>query len=543
MKKILILFLIFGVAAGAFGQFSWRLDADFNTRLVSWMMPTGERSEKTIQIGNDSRFNGSAYNPAAGRGDYTYSTGSFDLLSYGNGNLMRMNELWLRLDYRLRPFEFRTRIGLDNLALSTATANQGTGQNELAGGHSFVQGSGRTPNWGDILRYSFNQWFIRGTFGFLSAYVGNTDENGKVTEFSSAITDDVLSGVLVERFGLITPVTNTTDFQEQYINSFYRTARTRTPQNNGIFNQNEPFMYYNVPYLMVGARVEKFSFPLTFQIAADAGYNNMTGAVLDYKNISGGFRVSGENVANRITFEVVYKIKGGDPDTMDINDQQPDGKGLLTHVFGVYANILNVPDFGIGFGYSGYLKVFEDTLGTTGTTTKSGPLFSGIDLRLQYTGIKNAAVTLCNNVSFSNVRKSSVDDVFIGVWGQDLPPDNMQSWFALYNAIGINYRLSRQLIASFQVANRYGIVTTVVEPPAGNAYGYKMSQLRLGGGGYAAYQFNRNVLLQGGITFLYMNSAYSNSQTGAQIDPAKRDANGGTFGFAFPIRVRFLFRS
>jgi len=547
LKKFLFLFLIVWIAAGAIApqaaaQFTWRLDADFNTRLASWLIPTGERAEKTISVGDVTRYNNTTYNPTAGRGNYTYTSGAMDLFNFSRLAAIRGNALYLYLDYRSEAVALHTAANLSNMVSATATANTGTGQNELAGGHSFTMGSGRTPNWGDFLRYSFEEWYIRANFLFLTAYVGNTSNLGRVTNFNN-FSDDVLRAVRVERYGVNTPTNNAADFAAQEVNNF---TRSPTVVQGGVFSYN------TIPYFMVGARFDKLSFPLTFQIAADPGNNNMSAASFNYRKISGMFRVSGEKIANRITFDAIYKLRGGDPNDLDNYDPdgnpggtlQPNGDGIFSHVFGLYANILAVPNFGFGLGYSGYLKVFEATLDkTTGeATTKSGPLFSGIDLRLVYTGIKNTTITSHNNVSFANAGTSSADAVSIGVWGQNLLPDYAQSWFALYNALGVNYRINSQLSASFQIANRLGIVTTTVTPSASDAYEYKRSYVKFAGGGYCRFQFNRYLLLQGGIAFFWEHNSYSNTNPGAQAVAATRDAAGGTFDISIPIRMRISFR-
>jgi hypothetical protein len=68
-----------------------------------------------------------------------------------------------------------------------------------------------------------------------------------------------------------------------------------------------------------------------------------------------------------------------------------------------------------------------------------------------------------------------------------------------------------------------------------------MGRVRLGGGGYAALWFNRNLLLQGGISVLYLNSFYSNTAPLTET-ASTRDASGGIFGIAFPLKMTIHFR-
>ena len=83
MRIFLFLFFSFTLVSGAFAQFTWQVTCDMNMRLVSWMLPTGEKAEKLINIGNRTWYNNAANNPTtANRGDYTFSSGTMDLFSY-----------------------------------------------------------------------------------------------------------------------------------------------------------------------------------------------------------------------------------------------------------------------------------------------------------------------------------------------------------------------------------------------------------------------------------------------------------------------------
>jgi hypothetical protein len=225
---------------------------------------------------------------------------------------------------------------------------------------------------------------------------------------------------------------------------------------------------------------------------------------------------------------------------------QPNGDGRLAHNFGIYANILKVPNLGIGLGYTGYLMIYDDNRDTpsnTGIITTSGPLYSGIDLQLQYTGLKNTALTFVSNVSFASSGRSvpSADTYNVGLFGQNLDEYTDQSWFAIYNALGVDYQVNDKLSVSFQFANRYGIITNDFTSTA-RVFTIKRSRMQSGGGGYAAFRINQYLLLQGGLAFRYLNDSYSNNETGAQNDLARRDASGGTFDIAVPIRLNLSFQ-
>jgi hypothetical protein len=566
MKKLFVLFLVFVFAAGIFApkaqaQFHWELITDFNTGLLTHGIPLGERAEKFLTIDDIPQANNIINNPVTDRGNYTYTTGYLDLLSYGSGKWLRGNELRLTIGYTGENIAFHTMTLLDALVRPDISSGAGL-PNEFGPGHSFVQtpNNARTVNWGDFLMYSFEEYFFRGTAGIFTGYVGNTPDRGKVDGFITSFSDDLLRTIRVENYGVITPDANA-DFLDggQDTNNFMRPPRIRS---NLIASMNTDDFYgwVDVPYFMVAARFENlFPFPLTVQLAADPGNNNGinpgggkdTRDDFDYISMNGAIRISGENIADWVTFDAIYRFRGGDPNTLDSFDPdhnasgiiQPDGLGIYAHTFGVYANILGVPDIGIGLGYSGYVKIFEEDRETgTEIINVYGPMFHGIDLRLQYTGINNLTVTLANNFSIATIRRS-IDDPIIamGVLGRKLPTGTSQRWTAIYNALGLDYQLNDQLMASLQLGSRYGVIETVYTPLAGGSHTTTRSRHQLGGGAFIAYQANRNFHLQGGIILRYLNDSYTNTAPGAQDAAETRNASGGMFDFAFPIRMRMVF--
>ena len=160
MRKFFALFCILGLAASVYAQFNWELGVDFNTGLLARGVPTGDRAEKLLTIGGVNEANNYINNPVDGRGDYTYTPGYQDLFSYGSGKWLRGNELRLTVGYRMEGIELHTMSVLDTLV--RADLSDGTGiPNEFGPDHSLVQtpNSTRTVNWGDILRYSLEEYY------------------------------------------------------------------------------------------------------------------------------------------------------------------------------------------------------------------------------------------------------------------------------------------------------------------------------------------------------------------------------------------------
>jgi len=552
MKKFLVLSLVFTAMAAGFApkaqaQFSWKLDSGLGTGLLTWSIPTGERAQKSITFNGTETVNSAANNPVNDRGNYTYNSGGLDVFTYGRRTWLRPNELRLNIDFKGQATELHTRTLLDPLVANVTT--NPSGQNSTTGDHSLVMGSGNTPNWNDILRFSFDEYYLKGSAGYISGVIGNTPDRGKVTGFNEAFTDDVLKTVMVEYYGVNTPAVNA-DFSVngQDVNNF----RTRPSWQPGTPDNYDWVM----PYLMLGAQffvsTGDSGFPLSIQLAADPGNN--TGIPTgdgNFIRFNGSVRVSAERIADWVTVEAIYRFRGGDPNKADVYDEtyntggvvQPDGSGTAAHVFGLYANILKVPNFGIGLGYSGYLVSYEDTKDKdTGIiTATTGPLYNGIDLRLQYTGLKNITITFNNNISYTSAGPSTVDAVSKGVLGTTLDRYSSQSWLGLYNALGLDWHVGEKLTASFQIGSRFGLLATNQSIVGGGVSTVEKSLLQLGGGAYVIYQWNRYVAVRGGLAFRYQNDSYTNDAPGSQNVAETRNASGGSFDIAIPVMVNITF--
>ena len=566
MKKHFLIFLILTFSSGAFApklaaQFYWSLASQFNTQLFSRQTPLGERAENAIKVGDQTLYNEYVTNNPPNpnntvpygitRGNYYYFSDTRNFFSYGRGEWGAPNYLRLALGYSGDNLTFHTRVYLDRLVrINEFNGNEGIGRDDFnadGSDQSFVAGNGKTPNWSAFMRYSFEEWYFRGTAGFFTAYVGVTGDRGKVITFNNQ-SESLLRGLQIDAYGVIAP-TKDADFVHDGLDT-NNLLRSGAPDTTDI-----TYKYTSMPYFMIAARLENlFSFPLTVQLAADPGNNGGIGSDSSYRRIHGAFRLSGEEIGGHINFDAIYKIAGGDPITTDDYDPdinpfgtlQPSGDGFVAHNFGVYANILNLAGFGFGLGYSGHLKTYEDfkRKDTGIVVPRTGPLFSGFDLRIQYAGIENLVITSFNNISYGKSDTSSSDRAVIGVAGMQLPNDTSQDWLAFFNSFTIVYNLTDRLAVSAQLANRYGLINTEIS--AENAASkIERSRRQFGGGAYVAYKFSY-CDLQIGFAFRRLIDSYSNTgspPTGSTLQTIAgfRDASGGTFDIAFPIQLTFLF--
>jgi len=311
-------------------------------------------------------------------------------------------------------------------------------------------------------------------------------------------------------------------------------------------NQNDLYHHNNIPNFIITRGFNNFGFPMQIQISGDIGNNLLTNVDLNYKKFSGGVRVSGRNLFNRITFDTIYKFRGYDSNTLDNyhgdynpgGTLQPDGTGISSHSFGLYTNIFNIPNLQTGLGYSGYLRIFEDNQEKTGARiTRTGPLFNGFDLRFFYTGIPNISIGSANNISFAGVDTSSAEKISVGVLGLNLPAGHSQSWLTMFNQLRFTYRFSSLFSAAIHGEYYTGIITTTT--PVSEII---RTKYWFGGGIYSSYQFSRNLFLGAGLNLIQRTDSYTNSDSDAQKTPATRNASGGTFQIEIPISVSFYFR-
>ena len=179
MKKLLVVLLILGIAAGAFADLTATVTADFNPEIMRITSPMGESAKKEV-VG---------------------SSGTFDFLSStANGALGKENEFRLALNYTGDAFAAYARINGDDLIRPYAYSSLYGGTNA-----AFVNGLGQLEST-DVYKYHvyLDEWSIKGTAGAFSAFVGNTGDRGKTSAYRFQNFNDYLK-TKIDNFGLMTP--------------------------------------------------------------------------------------------------------------------------------------------------------------------------------------------------------------------------------------------------------------------------------------------------------------------------------------------------
>jgi len=142
-----------------------------------------------------------------------------------------------------------------------------------------------------------------------------------------------------------------------------------------------------------------------------------------------------------------------------------------------------------------------------------------------------------------------IDPVTHRVGGTVLDRGETQSWFALYNALGLSYNIAGNLTGFINVANRYSRftwetqqanpLTGVRDKPASTLFLHNDLMGVLG----LTYRMSTNIILQGALSIRYIISD-SKTFTGAYHELPQtltQDVNKGTLTFAVPLWMRVTF--
>jgi hypothetical protein len=555
MKKLLVTLLILGIAAGAFAQVKTTITADFNPELMRVTSPSGELAKE----------------------EYQRSAGTFDALSStSNGSIGQEDQLRIRFDWSGEGFSARINFNADRIVRW-----YGTG----AGAAGMVNGNGKAMTAQNLLDSAIEEWYLRGSTGPLSGFVGTSGDRGKTDRFAGGF-DDYTKGK-IDNYGLITPSNPGTAAGDilsitrpgtlanitPILADGYKTTNGQIPgfglhdvDNNNFgraFNTGRNTTYGRADMAYWSATLDfgqLAGVPLFLAVKGDIGANSgfanlwppdrtrTDNTGLDYSKLNGGVRVSGVKLGTIITFDAIYQFRGGDADTWE-NDTtgggniQPDGVGVTAHTFGLYANLFVVNNLGIGIGYSGLFKTYEDlkTSPTSVTQTSTGPFFHGVDLRFQFTGVPNLTITLNNAFTLAFVDATSeplTSKRVVGLSGYDLVNGSKEeeAWYALYNGLAINYKLSPALTANFGVSNKMGLFYYDDARPETNNLSVKFMTNQLGATVNAKYQFNSAVMMQGGLQFFYDYASIDVKTTSVA-----KNFDSGMMYFAIPLRLQVVY--
>jgi hypothetical protein len=161
-------------------------------------------------------------------------------------------------------------------------------------------------------------------------------------------------------------------------------------------------------------------------------------------NINGSFMFSARP-ADAITFDLFYSVIGFDNNTLQRNGATTVGLTAPTaywgNTIGAFIGLNIVENMGLSLGYTVNFNAFEkgsyvDAVGAASQpVTYSAPIYSGIDLHINYSGIENIGLTFSNNVSLSGAKgvkpATGYNDTYVWDFTEEatLGEGQTQDWF------------------------------------------------------------------------------------------------------------------
>ncbi|MDR0584657.1 MAG: hypothetical protein LBG57_09970 [Treponema sp.] len=502
MKKLVaVSILLTLLTAGAFAQFSVGVYADFYPNLVRTTTPYGDFADDTraaIYEGAGTFDVFSSDGPFHGN-ELRLSLGYTDPEKKYGGLLVIAADSWLNRDNEYFQSGVSSDIGI----------NRGNGQSLL-----------------DLFAQPFDEWNVWGEVGVLKGFAGTSADRGPAggARYNDPFAYS-LDNLMMYNNGIIAP--------DGYIDTYNlgKFAGGWIPAGGGRTEYKDA----GRPYVSVTANLA----PLKVAVSGDV--SNITGVGnTSYNEVGAALRVSGEKIADLISFDAIYKIYGGDPETDQAGNlpDQPDGLGLWGHNFGLIANVSLFDTLGITAGYSGYAYTREKDTNTSQTYVY--PYYNGIDLRVDFSGVDKLLVSFNNNISFSTFKGDNDQDRDYGVdavvpyRGWNDATDVSAGYLGLYNGLGVKYNITDSLFATLNLANLLKS-TTVTDESGTDTITTVWSEDTFRAYAGAGYAFGDHVLLETGLVF---------DVGGESLDISNASAasyNGGTFTFAIPIRFKVAF--
>jgi hypothetical protein len=279
--------------------------------------------------------------------------------------------------------------------------------------------------------------------------------------------------------------------------------------------------------------------------------------------------VEGAEILDMLTAAAVYKYANSylEKATAVSKDNTIEEK-MGNHAFGLYVNVIPpVHGLGVSVGYSGLFKTQENPkYKDTNITSSIGedanihylsqyrevayPYYSGIDIRLVYTGLENLTMTCNNNISFAKVygtRNRAENFAYSWAYSGRLNeaddgnpstpyqvPFRSETYVGLYNAMGVNYKITKTLAADIQLANQFAVFSLDWEEAplksTTNSFGI------YAGASYTIYEKgNFHAGIRGGLDIKWNNYSY-------QDDSALRNTHrAGYMDLGIPVAVKVVF--
>jgi hypothetical protein len=295
--------------------------------------------------------------------------------------------------------------------------------------------------------------------------------------------------------------------------------------------------------------------PVTLSVAVNNLYSQIDGKGTNQQNFEDsytdfgstlGARLEAAKLFDMLNLAAVYKFQHTDRkyDEQQFQDLQGGQSffvpemGLDHHLFGLFTTVTPpLPGLGVSAGYSAYLKLHKDMDAPSwgGWSSYKYPLWHGVDLRVNYTGIEKLSLTLNGNVSFSDVQGDDDPASFItGFYEnindvQNVEFNQEQNALVVYGALAAAYDVIENLTVKLQAANQFAKIQ----------YVYNDSETRfidtvnfLGFYTGADWRINSHVSMRGGFDMRLKNYSHDQEDSGSKA---------GIFEWGIPLGLTVKF--
>jgi hypothetical protein len=201
---------------------------------------------------------------------------------------------------------------------------------------------------------------------------------------------------------------------------------------------------------------------IRFAVGSTLGsfYNGPNNPLASASGIEAGFMLSGRNLGP-LTFDVFYAINGSDENTV-LRDT-----GGWKNLLGAYFGLNIVENLGLSIGYTANFTAIEKGEDPDGTSTKAfeyvTPIYSGVDIKINYSGIDKMGITFNNNVSFAGAEGAEVknpgDKRVVGIKRAGLGKDQKEGWFAWDSILALSYSVTDNVNITLALGNNMGTYT------------------------------------------------------------------------------------
>jgi hypothetical protein len=223
--------------------------------------------------------------------------------------------------------------------------------------------------------------------------------------------------------------------------------------------------------LALGAGFGDFKFSIGHRLDPDYSFDNAPPSYNDptdsKSSINASFMFSGRPI-DLLTFDLFYSVIGKDTDTFARTEAGHSGE--WGNIIGAYVGLNVVENLGLSLGYTANFTAYDKgAYADDGDLTKSkpvtytAPIYSGVDLRVNYSGIDKIGLTFNNNLSFAGVKgkeiKADSDEIILNFSGKPYDKDLSQDWFHWDAELKASLSLVDNLSLTAHLGNRLAVLS------------------------------------------------------------------------------------